>query len=128
MLEPIPMHSRSNRVGSLLRVWTWLPFACLLSAASLRAQTPPAEPPPKPGVPPGTVPPGTVPPTSKPQSPDTEPDETAPKAPQSTWDVSLGLYGGYDSNVDFITADGPGDEGAAGRISINHSRRGPHSQ
>jgi hypothetical protein len=128
MLDPTPMRSRSNRGRRLLRVRTWLALAWLLSASSLGAQTPPAEAPPKPGVPPGTVPPGTVPPISQPGSPDKEPDETARTAPQSTWQVSLGLYGGYDSNVDFISADGPGDEGAAGRLSITHSRRGPHTQ
>jgi hypothetical protein len=132
MLDAIPMRPVSSGGRSLLPPWACVLLAGVLTSAPLRAQTPPPDPPPKPGAPPGAVPPGTVPPTAAPAANPAEPqeggDEAKPKQALATWQISLGLYGGYDSNIDFVQADGPGDEGAAGRLSITHSRRGPKSQ
>lgn len=43
--------------------------------------------------------------------------------PTRTWQVFLGLYGGYATNVDFVTPEDPGDTGLVGRASLAHTRR-----
>jgi hypothetical protein len=66
-----------------------------------------------------TTPPGV------PRPPQEAPGETPPGSPTSSWEVFMGVSGGYDTNVDFRTPDDPGDEGLAGRASVAHARRGP---
>ena len=43
----------------------------------------------------------------------------------STYSFSLGLYGGYESNIEFFVPDGPSDAWGSARASLSHTKRSP---
>lgn len=69
--------------------------------------------------------------TPRPESPrplEEAPLEAQAVGPTSTWQVLLGLYGTYDTNVDFLSPDGASAAGLSGRASVAHTRRSPRGQ
>jgi hypothetical protein len=68
-------------------------------------------------------------PTARPGDPTARRGERAPVVPISTWVFSLGLSGGYESNVDFFASeDVSGDYLGSASASIGHSRRSARGQ
>ncbi len=56
------------------------------------------------------------------------PLEVATEEPASSWLFSLGLHGGYESNVDFVTPEDPGDWAGSARATLRRTARTPRGQ
>jgi hypothetical protein len=56
---------------------------------------------------------------------DQSPDVIGTERPTSTFLFSLGIHGGYESNIEFFVPDGPSDAWGTVRASLGHTRRSP---
>jgi hypothetical protein len=95
----------------------------LLPAVLAHAQAPRPSPSPTPSPSPSPTPPGREEQPGGPGRDDKSPDVVGAERPTSTFLFSLGLHGGYESNIEFFVPDGPSDAWGALRASLSHTKR-----